>query len=220
MVFRLESDLRGIWKEAMIRRSYWVEPAIGSTCGLPDVFHVNGGESVFAELKRGSFNGEFLCYKVRKSQRMEIPNLISDGATVVVAVAIRLTNYVHIIDVSLCEKAVLSGNLSVRMLWTMCQRESAMDDGTKTPHMGSFGVLGGKDIVWVAWGRRSLEFMQKAGFCGMKTMVELPPQMVGKVLKVNDWSESMKSPWEDPRQSRVGDVVRGVYPWDTDDVDE
>jgi hypothetical protein len=68
-----EGDVRAWVREASEGKARWVEPALGSTAGLPDCWVPEQGYCVWLELKVGEVKGgTHLCYEVRPEQRREL----------------------------------------------------------------------------------------------------------------------------------------------------
>ena len=92
-VFKSENDLRSWVRLAANGKSRWVEPAFGSTLGLPDVWVPTGeyGQVVNLELKIGKMEGALLRYKVRAEQKREMKAMRHDLCAVGLLVAISNT---------------------------------------------------------------------------------------------------------------------------------
>jgi hypothetical protein len=90
-LFPHEAALREMLKRTLGRhRLFWVEPASGSTPGMPDVMvPVGGGRIVMIELKVGTvIAGQWRC-NLRPMQSLTIGSLVDQGAWVVVLVGER-----------------------------------------------------------------------------------------------------------------------------------
>lgn len=91
-----EADVRRWVRRASGGRARWVEPASGSTPGLPDCWVPYPLQkpigSVHLELKCGELEGLRLRYKVRPEQKREIKAMLQDGQKVALLVGIKGTH--------------------------------------------------------------------------------------------------------------------------------
>lgn len=85
-----EDDVRAWVRGASGGRARWVEPALGSTPGLPDCWvPMECGRQVHLELKAGVITGEHLRFSIRPEQRREIRQMLSDRVGVGLAIGIK-----------------------------------------------------------------------------------------------------------------------------------
>lgn len=78
-----EDDVRAWVREASGGKARWVEPALGSTPGLPDCWvPMHCGSQVHLELKAGRLTGGMLRYKLRPEQKREIAKMADDSVPV------------------------------------------------------------------------------------------------------------------------------------------
>ncbi len=94
-----EADVRTWVRDASGGKARWVEPALGSTPGLPDCWvpwptGFDAGEVVHLELKCGVLKDGVITYKVRPEQKREIPAIMKDGVKVGLLVGIKGTGVV------------------------------------------------------------------------------------------------------------------------------
>lgn len=99
-----EDDVRAYVREASGGKARWVEPALGSTPGLPDCwvpwkYSVSFGDEdeyfdaqVQLELKCGKIIRNSLCYDVRPEQRKQIIKMMDDGVKVGLIIGIKHSN--------------------------------------------------------------------------------------------------------------------------------
>jgi hypothetical protein len=73
-----EDDVRAIFRKASGGAARWVEPARGSTAGLPDCWAPWQGSCVHVELKAGVVDKGVLKYEVRTAQKIELRRMIAD----------------------------------------------------------------------------------------------------------------------------------------------
>lgn len=73
-----EDDVRAYVREASRGQARWVEPALGSTAGLPDCWVPWLGRCVHLELKAGELRRGYLHYEVRPEQRRELKAMVED----------------------------------------------------------------------------------------------------------------------------------------------
>lgn len=114
-----EDDVRAYVRQASAGRARWVEPALGSTPGLPDCWVPMGDRQVHLELKCGEIKGGKLCFTVRPEQRREIKAMLKDGVTVGFCVGLAGTKSVLFMAAtqeSLAGKVVMNGEETPRML--------------------------------------------------------------------------------------------------------
>lgn len=83
-MYRLESDLRRWMREGLGDKARWVEPALGSTIGLPDCWTPIKGSRipVWVELKLAECRAGRLLFTVRPEQRKQLTSMVRDGAIV------------------------------------------------------------------------------------------------------------------------------------------
>ena len=80
MGYYLESDLRRWLRTNQSSGLFWMEPAAGSTVGMPDAVFLKPGFSFWLELKIGHERKEdWLSFTVRKSQKMVLRELCKAG---------------------------------------------------------------------------------------------------------------------------------------------
>lgn len=124
-----EDDVR-IWvRQASAGKARWVEPALGSTPGLPDCWVVADPETgcqVHLELKAGSVKGDNLRYKMRPEQVKQINAMRDDGVKVGLLVGLKGTNTLIFARIS---PKILSGEFSLHdpkceELWSVVDRRS------------------------------------------------------------------------------------------------
>jgi hypothetical protein len=85
-----EDDVRTYVRQASAGRVRWVEPALGSTPGLPDCWvPLRCGRQVHLELKAGNLTKGILRYKVRPEQKREIAKMADDGVPVGLLIGIK-----------------------------------------------------------------------------------------------------------------------------------
>lgn len=90
-----EDDVRAYVRQASAGRARWVEPALGSTPGLPDCWvPMRCGRQVHLELKAGVIKGGVLQFTVRPEQRREIRALLRDSIPVGLLIGIEGTGSV------------------------------------------------------------------------------------------------------------------------------
>ena len=95
-MFRLESDLRKWMRDGMGDKARWVEPARGSTIGLPDCWITVDGSRVpvWVELKVAEVKGNQLLFTVRPEQRKQLTSMMRDKAVVGLIAGIKHANMV------------------------------------------------------------------------------------------------------------------------------
>jgi hypothetical protein len=98
-----EDDVRAYVRAASAGRARWVEPALGSTPGLPDCWvplkvQGDGGSflavNVHLELKAGEVKGGKFCYTIRPEQKREIRSMLKDGVKVGILLGVKGTRQV------------------------------------------------------------------------------------------------------------------------------
>lgn len=92
-----EDDVRSYVREASGGKARWVEPALGSTPGLPDCWVPYEDRQVHLELKCGSLDTGLLRFTVRPEQRREIRKMIEDKVNVGFLVGLKDTDLVFFI---------------------------------------------------------------------------------------------------------------------------
>ena len=83
-MFRLESDLRKWMRDGFGDKARWVEPARGSTIGLPDCWMPVLGSRipVWVELKLAELKAGRLIFTIRPEQRKQLTSMLRDNAVV------------------------------------------------------------------------------------------------------------------------------------------
>lgn len=110
-----ESDVRKAMRSYLKDRGYnprWIEPALGSTQGLPDMFFpVNiKGEILFIELKYSKeITDNEIRYEVQPEQKREIPRMVADGMRVLMLIGMP-----HAVIVQRPTDEALSGRLRLQ----------------------------------------------------------------------------------------------------------
>lgn len=84
-----EDDVRAYVREESGGKARWVEPALGSTPGLPDCWVPYEGQQVHFELKCGTLINGILRYAVRPEQRREIIAMKDDGIKVGLVIGVK-----------------------------------------------------------------------------------------------------------------------------------
>lgn len=98
-VFRSEKDLREWVKFSANENDFWIEPSLGSTQGLPDLFLCYGsGISIYVELKVGKRRGDNIFFSLTMGQAITIPRMIKNGAVVKFLVAEKLSSDIWVVD--------------------------------------------------------------------------------------------------------------------------
>jgi hypothetical protein len=92
-MIRNENDIRALVRADAKGKDRWVEPAIGSTYGLPDCWVAHKGHCVHVELKVGALvhkgvNMPSVKFELRAGQRSEIKAMMRDGLKVGVLVGL------------------------------------------------------------------------------------------------------------------------------------
>lgn len=92
-----EQSLRN-WAKGRFAHSYWVNPSLGSTVGLPDL-HCQGagGRSLWLELKVADLSRSAFRYEVRPEQRRILKEMDSLGCLCGVLLAVKLTGKVFLV---------------------------------------------------------------------------------------------------------------------------
>lgn len=100
--FKSEKDLREWVRLALGDEVSWVEPAFGSTPGLPDLMlHLRGGGVIFVELKLASFinaKQDLVEYSLTPEQRHQIPLIMAKGSVVCILVAVKNTADIFLVE--------------------------------------------------------------------------------------------------------------------------
>lgn len=110
-MIRDERDVRDWVRSSSGGMARWVEPALGSTPGLPDCWVVVGrGRLVQLELKVGDVKGDRIRFTVRPEQRREIKRMVHDRVPVGIVLGIRNTESLMFL---LPTREALAGNISV-----------------------------------------------------------------------------------------------------------
>lgn len=78
-----EIDLRR-WARIALPEALFIEPSMGGTDGVPDMFYCHEGKSMWLELKVGRAKGNEVKYKIRPRQRKVIEYLMKHGQSVVI----------------------------------------------------------------------------------------------------------------------------------------
>jgi len=94
-VINSENDMRKLVRDA-IGSVYWIEPASGSTPGLPDAFVVGSFRCVFLELKLLKNVGGRWLTSFTKEQRKTLPQLVRDGADIMLVLGFKGTDDVGV----------------------------------------------------------------------------------------------------------------------------
>lgn len=105
-----EDDVRALVRMASGGSARWVEPALGSTPGLPDCWVPLHSACVHLELKLGTIKNNRLKYKLRPEQRREILALVDDGVKVGLLVGVKGTDEMFFMP---AEPIFLHGELSL-----------------------------------------------------------------------------------------------------------
>lgn len=154
MNFKNENQLRKLVRDCSQGPLYWVEPNLGSTDGLPDVFKLEAGTGrmVFMELKKGKLRGDdVLEYTVRPRQAEVLPGLATGGALGAVAVAQIGEAIVHVFGVeppfSACGGKV---EMTSFRTWTV----------SKPAFRGS---IFGNPVQWIAWDKTAENVLWEFG---------------------------------------------------------
>jgi hypothetical protein len=117
-VIESEDDVRAYVREASLGRARWVEPALGSTPGLPDCWVPLPVErwrniktvQVHLELKAGVITEGYLRYELRPEQRREIRVMLADKLSVGLLIGIKGTQTVVF---ALPTEKALSGRIAL-----------------------------------------------------------------------------------------------------------
>lgn len=172
MTFKTEKQLRKLWRDSMGVRQRFIEPSLGGTFGLPDAFGLKDGVMYGAELKKGVVKGNEFRFTVRASQRTELPDLLSDGAKVVCAIAEVKTAIVHVLSIDLMPHfGALSGVIDMVTLYK--RSGSTLPKTFRKSPDGEFkvvcqhGTVGGNVVTWVIYGEKAVNFMADMQFQGL-----------------------------------------------------
>lgn len=106
-----EDDVRAYVRQASAGRARWVEPALGSTPGLPDCWVPVSDRQVHLELKCGRLNNGMLRYTMRPEQRKQILQMVEDDVPVGLLVGVKGTKMVIFMHP---EPRNIHGELSLR----------------------------------------------------------------------------------------------------------
>jgi hypothetical protein len=95
-MFRLETDLRKWMRDGLGDKARWVEPARGSTIGLPDCWMPIDGSRVpvWVELKVADVKGNRLVFTIRPEQRKQLTSMVRDKAVVGLIAGVKYANMV------------------------------------------------------------------------------------------------------------------------------
>ena len=111
-----ENDVREMVRKGSGGLARWVEPAMGSTNGLPDcwlpVEREGVTETVHLELKCGKLGGRELTFHVRPEQKRELRAMARDGVKAGFLVGVEASNmaiFLPVDDDSLAGKVAVSG---------------------------------------------------------------------------------------------------------------
>ena len=105
-----EFSVREWVAEASGGKARWVEPAIGSTPGLPDCWVPIGGRCMHLELKAGRISDGVLRYKVRAPQVKEMRSMVEDRVPVGLLIGVIDTG---ILIVSQVNDSSLAGSFEI-----------------------------------------------------------------------------------------------------------
>lgn len=121
-----EDDVRAWVREASGGKARWVEPALGSTPGLPDCWVPCGSHQVHFELKAAVLwdakGKSFLRYEVRPEQRREIRSGLMDRVRIGLIIGVKGTSSVLFAlpsDHALAGKIGLSDKVDQRRFMAM-----------------------------------------------------------------------------------------------------
>ncbi len=124
-----EDDVRAYVRQASAGQARWVEPALGSTPGLPDCWvPMRCGRQVHLELKCGELKDGVLCFTVRPEQRREIKKMASERVPVGFLIGLSDSHslaFTAATKESLCGKVLIASNETPRF-WAD-SRELARD---------------------------------------------------------------------------------------------
>lgn len=133
-----EDDVRAWVRSASGGKARWVEPALGSTPGLPDCWVPWGEYQVHLELKAAtlvSVKGKsILRYEVRPEQRREIRVGLMDRVRIGLLIGVKGTNacvFALPSDHALAGQIVLSNKLDQRRTRVMDNRSGQFWDGVE-----------------------------------------------------------------------------------------
>lgn len=110
MIINQEDDVRAWVREASEGKARWIEPALGSTAGLPDCWVPVDGRCVHLELKCGWIKKGELRFTVRPEQKRELLRMVEDGVPVGLLVGVKGTNSVVFLTVT---EDVVNGAVSL-----------------------------------------------------------------------------------------------------------
>lgn len=112
-----EDDVRAWVREVSGGKARWVEPALGSTAGLPDCWvpwaqvHSKWRLNVHIELKLGRIRDGLVRYKMRPEQIKQILSMVDEGVPVGLCIGIKNTRQVIFAKP---KPVLLSGNWSMK----------------------------------------------------------------------------------------------------------
>jgi hypothetical protein len=106
-----EDDVRTYVRKTANGKVRWVEPALGSTSGLPDCWVPWGSYCVHIELKCGEIKQGVLCYTVRPEQKRELRLMRTDGVPCGLLIGVQGTDTMV---VALPTTEALSGRLELK----------------------------------------------------------------------------------------------------------
>ena len=140
-----EDDVRAWVREASGGKARWVEPAMGSTPGLPDCWVPWGEYQVHLELKAGAVvnirGRSFLRYEVRPEQRREIRVGLMDKVRIGLLIGVKGTNscvFALPSDHALAGKIDMSDKVDQRRIMAMDNRSGQFWDGVEFVGRGCF----------------------------------------------------------------------------------
>ena len=116
-MFKVEQDLRVWLQERIGPRGRWVEPAMGSTTGLPDVWTTidDSGEVYFIELKLGDWKPEHVKVEFRPAQRNQFCRMLRESLNVYCLAGERKGDRVLLAKLT---ENQLNGELKHKQPWT------------------------------------------------------------------------------------------------------
>jgi hypothetical protein len=112
-VWKSEKDIRKAIRDqkSFADRTFWIEPNLGSTDGLPDCFVLMGWEKLaWLELKLGAIDKGHLLFKVRSAQRDVMLSLSGKGQRCYILAGEENGTRLWLLP---CERAVLNGRVEL-----------------------------------------------------------------------------------------------------------
>lgn len=147
-MFRSENDVRKWMRDGLGDKVRWVEPARGSTLGLPDCWvPIDGTRTqVWVELKLAELCGDRLLFTVRPEQRKQISSMVQDRMIVGVIAGEKGGNRVWAMNIN---DSVLAGDVDVRSgvagKWLKELSPSSVVGPTQGVYSIFFGVMADED---------------------------------------------------------------------------